>query len=318
VAAFLAETPFEAKLSVPGNREKEIQAFVASEAAQTALGTATVSMEAGTVTLKCIYAEAFGRARDAILQFKATLSTHMARECCVCFEPVPKQLQTCGHSTMCETCTAQNIHALCGENQFPVPCDEPGCQTQLLSEDLATLADNVDALKAVTCRFATWRKDLPRRRARRCLWSTGKSGLAKGLAHFVLRSWETLGYCSTPNCKQILDRTQPSATCGVCQRRQCPLCGKTPQAGETCAEAVARISFLSSPEDAASTIARKLTTSFLCPVCSTCCVEFIDFSGCFALSCVSCSTAASAATASSFAAATPMHTPSAAPGTPTG
>jgi hypothetical protein len=129
----------------------------------------------------------------------------------------------------------------------------------LLSEDLATLADNVDALHGAS------------------------------IAHFVLRSWETLGYCATPNCKQILDRTQPSATCGVCQRRQCPLCGETPHAGETCAEAAARISFLASPEGAASTIARKLTTSFLCPVCSTCGVAFIDFSGCFALSCVSCS-----------------------------
>ncbi len=165
VAAFLAETPFQANFRVPGNRAKTVQDFAASEAGQVALGAATVAVEAGGVTrLKCHDAEAFIKARDALLTFLATLSARTARECCVCFEPVRKPLQTCGHCTMCEACTATNIRSLCSERQFPICCSEPGCQKPLLSQDLAALADDVDALHAAS------------------------------LAHFVLRNRETLGY----------------------------------------------------------------------------------------------------------------------------
>ena len=131
----------------------------------TMLGAATVAVEAGGVTrLKCHDAEVFVKARDELLTFLATLSARTARECCVCFEPVRKPLQTCGHITMCEACTATNIRSMCSERQFPICCSEPGCQKALFSQDLAALADDVDALHAAS------------------------------LAHFVLRNRETLGY----------------------------------------------------------------------------------------------------------------------------
>jgi hypothetical protein len=162
---------------------------------------------------------------------------------------------------MCEEHTAENIRALCGVKQFPVYCPAEGCQRPLLGEDLAALADDVDALHAAS------------------------------LAHFVLQHRDALGYCATPDCRQILDKAQPSATCGVCQRTQCPLCGEAPHTGETCAEAAARVAFLASPEGAASAVAGKLTACFLSPTCPTCGVAFLDFSGCFALTCVNCSSA---------------------------
>ena len=45
---------------------------------------------------------------------------------------------------------------------------------------------------------------------------------------------------------------------------------------------------MASPDGAASTVASKLTTNFLCPICPNCGVAFMDFTGCFALTCVSC------------------------------
>jgi hypothetical protein len=253
VATFLAETPFEATFHFPRARVRDVKAHIEETEKKSAV--TRFKIDGGSVSLTCMDAAAFVEARTELSGFVATLSNRTAPECCVCFEPVKKPQQTCSHSPMCATCLAQSIFTDVSENRFPLRCAE--CHASLLSEDVAAVVDDLDGV------------------------------LSASVSTFVLQHKE-FGYCATPDCKQVLDRSQPSATCGICQRVQCPLCGEEPHADETCIDATSRRAFLASPEGAAAVHARKMIVTYLCPHCPQCGTAFLDFSACFALNCGAC------------------------------
>jgi hypothetical protein len=259
VVAYLAETPFEATFHFPRHRMREMKEFLDKQsqgAAAAAPAPVKFKVEGGSVLLSSRDENAFVEARRELAEFISSMpSTRTVAECCVCFDPVKKSLQTCSHSSMCDACAAQYVSSEVGENRFPLHCAE--CNESLLSEDVAAMSEDLDGVHAAS------------------------------VAAFVLEHKE-FGYCSTPDCRQILDRRQPSATCGICQRVQCPLCGEAPHAGETCDDAARRLAFLNSPEGAASIVARKLIVNYLAPYCPQCGTAFLDFSGCFALTCGAC------------------------------
>jgi HrpA-like RNA helicase len=258
VATFIAEKPFEATVHFPRARLRDVRAHIDEKeksASAEPVTAAHFKIDGSSVVLTCLDAAAFVDARTALSAFVAGLSTKSAPECCVCFEPVRKSQQTCNHAVLCPSCFAQNISIAISENRFPLCCVE--CNVPLLSEDVASVVDDLDGL------------------------------LSASVSTFVLQHSE-FGYCATPDCKQILDRSQPTATCGICQRVQCPLCGEEPHKDETCADAASRRAFLLTPEGAASVHARKMVATFLSPHCPQCGTAFLDFSACFALNCGSC------------------------------
>ena len=172
--------------------------------------------------------------------------------CYICMEETKARLRTCGHR-LCDDCGVQHVATEIANNALPVVCKAPcGCEWSLLQEDLARLSSNVDDIYAA------------------------------GLRSFMLRDAARAQYvyCHTPDCPEILRKRESSVTCPTCNRVQCPLCGEDPHAPLTCEESLAQ-----SEQKAVAHHVNKITGSMLAPQCPRCTAAFIDFSGCFALTC---------------------------------
>ena len=251
---FAKKIPFEDRVRIPRYHQKHMSEFVKT------LTDTNVTCEMDKKGHVCVYA----LKEEAVKKTIEVLKDHLVErghkssdtECCVCFEPVERKLVTCGHSPLCSECSSQYIASEVGENKFPISC--AACKIPLLSEDVSTLVQDLDGVHSA------------------------------GIGTFVIQNASKFRYCATPDCTQVLDRSLDSATCAVCMRAQCPRCGEAPHLGETCEANKTRILFEQSHEGKIAHLSRMIRDKFLAPACGGCNAAFLDFSGCFALTCGVC------------------------------
>lgn len=106
---------------------------------------------------------------------------------------------------------------------------------------------------------------------------------------FVQRK-RTFVNCATPDCPQLLSTGLECVTCPICLYNQCPKCQDDAHKNESCEEFKKRKAFESSPEYRFVRTANHIRSTMLAPSCPKCKAAFIDFTGCFALTCNLCAT----------------------------
>eukprot|EP00960_Hanusia_phi_P063261 765425-Hanusia_phi.AAC.4 len=204
--------------------------------------------------------ETFEQVNTAKIKSMAILKHQTSSElvCIICWEPCTLRLQTCGH-VVCHTCGSQHASVTIMENNTPITCPESECKKRLLLEDLRNFVDDFAGLYKASIRA------------------------------FVFAHPEEFANCSTPECPQIFRRCEDSVvTCDQCMRDQCPKCGQAPHKGESCKEAAERVASEGSVEHRACLCAQHIRNNLLQPFCPCCKVAFVDFEGCFALTCGNC------------------------------
>ena len=252
VERYMAAKPFQTQLRIHGRFKKAIQQKVKDMLGSSAqVEDLTLSFDPNGLLVRSCNQSIFDMALSDVKDHLAVLAggEQPGSECCVCFDTVDMPLGTCGHAPMCKLCSAQSICSETQENAFPLKCAE--CRTPLLSEDLTCLAQDLDSVYEAS------------------------------VGTFVLGHTAAFGFCATPDCGQILDRTLEETMCAVCLRVQCPRCGAGPHTSETCEEAAARLTFEQSPEGRMARLVQLTRDKFLSPWCLSCGAAFLDFSGCF-------------------------------------
>ncbi|CAJ1452206.1 unnamed protein product [Effrenium voratum] len=256
LADFARQCAFEASVRVPPRFAAGIKVAMKMVPGATVDFDFQFPSGARGVRLTAKEAPAFAAARSELSDAMQAAGARI-NACSVCFEHTELSLQTCGHF-LCEDCGPQHVATSVFDNMIPLT--DPACRTVLLHEDIATHAENVDAVYNA------------------------------GVRVFMLEHPDTLAHCHTPDCPMILDKTLEATTCCVCFREQCPLCGAAPHPAESCEDAEKRRSFEMSLEGQVAQHVKKIREHMTVPTCPGCGVAFLDFSGCFAITCHLCRT----------------------------
>jgi hypothetical protein len=128
------------------------------------------------------------------------------QDCCVCLCPSNKTLGTCGHA-LCTECGPNYVDSKIMDNEVPVLCPYLDCREKLLIEDLSVMAGSMAALHDASAKS------------------------------FLMNHSSQYTNCHTLNCPQFLQKIGEAVCCPLCLRSQCPLCGKNPHFGFSCADA---------------------------------------------------------------------------------
>jgi hypothetical protein len=173
-------------------------------------------------------------------------------ECPVCYCPPDEgsslRLSSCGHS-YCKDCFESWI----GQGHFPLNCLTADCATPVSMTELSTvLGDGFLPL------------------------------LRLALDEHVNTHSESLRFCITPDCPQVyaLDGER-MVYCSTCAVSICTCCGVEDHLGLTCAE-------YAKSKAPADKIRNHILEEILTMKCPRCSKAFLDFDGCFALSCSNC------------------------------
>jgi hypothetical protein len=181
------------------------------------------------------------------------------KECLVCYDPCQKSLETCLHA-ICAECGPDYIST---SEASSITCCDPGCSKPLMQEDISSLSSDTDAVchKAVN----------------KFLLSPNNQSV-DGKKKYCP--------CRTPDCPQLLNAQSLKEVCVVCRIEQCGMCSQDPHEGLTCARADALMKERASYPRHVSFIRDNL----MIPQCPNpnCRVSFLDFSGCFAVTCTNC------------------------------
>jgi hypothetical protein len=128
------------------------------------------------------------------------------QECCVCLCTSNKTLGTCGHA-LCTECGPGYVDSKIMDNEVPITCPYLDCREKLLVEDLSVMAGSMAALHDASAKS------------------------------FLMNHSSQYTNCHTLNCPQFLQKIGEAVCCPLCLRLQCPLCGKNPHVGFSCADA---------------------------------------------------------------------------------
>jgi len=199
--------------------------------------------------------------------------------CCICMtSSTDERLATCGHR-MCDECGRQHLVTSMLENRYPLSCPVPECKRPLLAEDMVRLSEQYVELynKAVQ----NYARD-----------QGYKTCHTQGCEMFLQppAADDSSGNASSSVGSSSSSRKGTSGvTCPMCQVTQCLDCGADPHPGQTCVEYAAELAFESSDSGkVVSLLSRGVVDCFLAPFCRECNAAFMDFNGCFALTCNTC------------------------------
>eukprot|EP00940_MAST-03C_sp_MAST-3C-sp2_P001652 g1652.t1 len=178
------------------------------------------------------------------------------RTCIVCFERNPTSfgLATCG-CNVCDGCLQEHVNTCVTDLRFPITCPSTTCTSgkKLLDEDIKRAAPNLD-------------------KARRAAVNV----------YVQTKGSEKAFCCRTPDCPQILAKTGGAMTCSICLYKQCTKCGEAGHDGMSCKE------YKDSQSNDMRFLIADIKSRMLQPRCMACDQAFIDFTGCFALTCNKC------------------------------
>eukprot|EP00808_Paulinella_micropora_P012347 g69157.t1 len=257
LAEFLMSSPFELQLRIPPRHSKEIERRVRELVKSK--GSSVEVKESKQLRLCTLSAKETRDVRECVADALEELPGARVKPCLICMQHCTTVLDTCGHR-LCDDCGEQHITTQIAENRIPVCCPKNDCKRLLLQQDLAKLMGRVDPVFQAGVRLA------------------------------VLQSPQLFVSCATPGCSQILDRKAADVTCSLCLRNQCPACGSSPHVGRSCEEHKKGLMFARSEEGQAAAHSKVIVEEMLVPSCPGCKVNFIDFDGCFAVTCITCHT----------------------------
>lgn len=250
---FLSKELFESKMRIPVKAMGQIKELlrVPNE------NVVVQFNDKNTLMLKSLSMEKLSAVRSEV---SATLEANVPDRlslCSVCYEVSENRFGTCGH-TLCEDCGQQYCQSSVCESRIPLT--DPSCGQVLLLDDVYRMSNSITAVNMA------------------------------GVRSFLRDHGDLYCNCHTPDCPQILDKRVSSVLCSVCMTLQCPLCGEYPHIDEACESARQRRIFEQSADGQASIHANAIIGKLLTPACPKCAVSFVDFSGCFAVSCGNCPT----------------------------
>ena len=251
INTFLKSESYERRIRIPRGAMADIRKFVSQPREDVSM-----TIEGSHLIVRSIDEEKMVEARSLVSKILEEKTPKGLSLCSVCFEVCDLRLGTCGH-TLCEDCGQQFCQSSVCENRVPIT--DPSCGAILLLDDLSLMSDRIGSIYMAGVRC-------------------------------FLRSTEgeSYGYCHTPDCPQILDKRTEAALCSVCMSYQCPLCGEDPHPRQSCESAKQQRCFEQSIEGQVSIHVKAITEKFLTPSCPSCGVSFVDFSGCFAVTCSNC------------------------------
>lgn len=181
---------------------------------------------------------------------EANASTGALTDCPICFcaPELPVRLQQCGH-TYCQSC----FHSWLGQGCFPIACMAAACgQPVPMAELQARLGDGLLPL------------------------------LRQALYAYVAEHSETWRHCITPDCPQVYATDgQRRCFCTSCGVWICTRCHVDDHEGLTCVE-------FAKSKAPANALRNHIIEEILTLKCPRCAQAFVDFEGCFALSCCKC------------------------------